>query len=106
MSAAERRRVFRRSRLVLAHPELQSARAGERDKLRSSLGSVIAQSTSADDTFLAEVEAGAILAAMEAGIDRWVRSGARGSRVEVMDRAFTHLASLTVRAARGRPRKS
>jgi len=68
----ERERILRRARLVRATPALTIAAAADQQQLRAALAGLLRSSRHARDELAAQVFAGAIAAAIEAGLDRWL----------------------------------
>lgn len=68
----DRERVLRRARLIRRTPALQTAATADQVALQAGLAAVILASGRAADELTARVFAGAITAAIVAGIDRWL----------------------------------
>jgi AcrR family transcriptional regulator len=68
----DRARVLRRGRLIRATPALQVVAAADMVLLRTALEQVLLQSRRASDELAARVFAGALVATIVAGVDRWL----------------------------------
>lgn len=88
---ADRGRILRRARLILAEPALQAASAADRDALRRGLAELFLAARSTRGRLQAEVTAGAIAAALEAAIAEWVRRSGRVPLGRVLRQAFSAL---------------
>jgi AcrR family transcriptional regulator len=92
----ERQRILRRARLVRATPALVAASAADQQALRAALASVLRATGHARDELAAQVFAGAIVAAIVAGLDRWLD----GDGSEPLTRCF-RMALARLRALAG-----
>lgn len=73
----DRARILRRARLIRATPALMHAAEADQRALRTALAAVLRATGHARDDLAAAVFAGALVAALVAGIDRWLdRDGA------------------------------
>jgi AcrR family transcriptional regulator len=90
----DRARILRRSRLVLAHPALKAAAASDRAELHRGLAALYLSAKACRDALEAEVVAGAVVGALEAGVAHWVREEGRRPLRQVLRRAFRHLVNL------------
>lgn len=90
----DRARILRRARLIRGTPALQTAVAADMQALRAALAAVLRASGRARDELAARVFAGAVAAAMEAGIERWLDGEGREPLVRCFTRAFARLGEL------------
>lgn len=81
----DRPRILRRARLIRSTPALQAAAADDQRQLRAALADAFLAHGHAPDPLAAAVFGGAIAAAIEAGIDRWLD----GDGHEPLARCFT-----------------
>jgi AcrR family transcriptional regulator len=91
---ADRERILRRARLMRATPALLRAAEADARALRAALAGVLRRAGAAKNDLEARVFAGALVAALEAGVDRWLDGGGRGSLARSFSRAFACLARL------------
>lgn len=90
----DRERILRRARLIRRTPALQLASAADLQALRAALATVLLASGRARDELAARVFAGAVAAAMEAGIDRWLDGDGREALSRCFTRSFERLRRL------------
>jgi AcrR family transcriptional regulator len=94
----DRARILRRARLVRGTPALLRAAEGDLRELRAALAQLFAPYCR--DALEARVLAGAVTAALEAGIDHWLDGRGRAPLSRSFSLAFTRLREL------GRTRRS
>ena len=90
----DRERILRRARLIRSTPALQRATASDMQALRVALAAVLLASGRARDELAAQVFAGAVAAAMEAGIHRWLDGDGREALARCITRSFERLRQL------------
>ena len=90
----DRERVLRRARLIRRTPALQLASTADMTALRTALAAVLRASGRARDKLAAQVFAGAVAAALEAGINRWLDGDGREPLTRCFTRAFERLRQL------------
>jgi AcrR family transcriptional regulator len=90
----DRERILRRARLIRATPPVVHAAAIDLRLLRGAIAALLLRSKRARDDLAARVLAGAAVAAMEAGIDRWLDGEGRESLARSLDAAFRRLRAL------------
>lgn len=87
-------RILRRARLVRKTPALQHAVESDQLRLRAALAEVLLAARCARDALQAQVFAGAITAAMLAGLDLWLDGNGRRALSRCFGMAFRRLAQL------------
>ncbi len=92
--ARDKQRILRRTRLMLAVPELLRAARDDRVALTRALAQLFARTGSFGDALQQDVAADAIAGALEVAVTRWARGGGRRSLEHVLRRTFEALASL------------
>jgi AcrR family transcriptional regulator len=90
----DRVRILRRARLIRATPALQLAASADQDALRAALARVLRESGRARDDLAAQVFAGALAAALVAGVDRWLDRDGREPLGRSLTAAFDRLRRL------------
>ncbi|MFO0748498.1 MAG: TetR family transcriptional regulator [Myxococcota bacterium] len=99
--ARDKDRIFRRARLVRATPLLQQAVAADLQALRGAIAALLGQRRRAKDALAARVLAGALVAAIEAGIDTWLDEDGRLPLERCLRMAFARLQPLAGGATGG-----
>lgn len=97
---ADKRRILRRSRLLLSEPALIAASAVEGAALRRALSELFVKEGAAGGAFDAAVAAAAVVATLETAVRRWVEERGRTAMSEVLQDAFSALARLSGGGAR------
>lgn len=92
---ADRRRILRRSRLLLSEPSLLAAAALQGVELRGALAALFEKEGAARDAFDAAVAAAAVVATLETAVRRWVDERGRTPMSEVLQDAFSALGRLS-----------
>lgn len=90
---ADRRRILRRTRLVLAEPSLHAAGEPDRAALRAALSSLFVEKRACTTELAADVAAAAVVATLDVSIRHWASSRGRSLRV-VVQGAFRALEGL------------
>lgn len=90
----DRERILRRARLIRRTPALQQASLADLQALRVAVAGVLRASGRARDELAARVFAGAVVAALEAGIDRWLDGEGREPLTRCFTRVFERLRQL------------
>ena len=90
----DRERILRRARLVRSTPALTLAAAADQHALQAAIGGVLRASGHARDELAAQVFAGAIGAAIAAGLDRWLDGDGREPLARCFRMALARLRSL------------
>ncbi len=90
----DRERILRRARLMRGTPALQLKGAADIQALRTAVAAVLLASGRARDELAAQVFAGAVVAAMEAGIHRWLDGEGREALSRCFTRSFERLRQL------------
>lgn len=91
---ADSRRILRRARLVRKTPALQQAAESDQRELRAALAGIFLDARCVRDALQAQVFAGAISAAILAGLDLWLDGSGRRALSRCFDMAFRRLALL------------
>lgn len=91
---ADKRRILRRTRLMVAEPSLVAASAIDRAALRGALADLFVEARAARDAFDAAVAAAVVVATLEAAVEQWARDRGRTAMREVLRAAFRSLARL------------
>jgi AcrR family transcriptional regulator len=97
-------RILRRARLIRATPALARTAESDQRELRKALASVLLDARAARNDLEARVFAGALVAALEAGVDRWLDGDAKEPLSRSFARAFACLQRLGGVTLRGRKR--
>jgi AcrR family transcriptional regulator len=90
----DRARILRRAKLMRATPALLQAAEADQRGLRHALAEVLLSSGRARDALESRVYAGALVAALVAGLDRWLDGEGREPLARSLARAFVCLARL------------
>ena len=90
----DRVRILRRARLIRASPALEQAAAADQRALQAALAGVLRSTGHARDDLAAAVFAGAITAALLAGVDRWLDRDGREPLARSLAAAFDRLRRL------------
>lgn len=90
----DRVRILRRARLIRASPALEQAAAADQRALQAALAGVLRSTGHARDDLAAAVFAGAITAALIAGVDRWLDRDGREPLARSLAAAFDRLRRL------------
>ena len=90
----DRARILQRVRLVRATPALRRANDEDLRGLRAALAGLFVEARRAADRMEADVLAGAIVAALEAGVEHWADQGGRLALSRALVMAFGRLRSL------------
>lgn len=90
----DRARILRRARLIRATPALQAVTATDMVLLRVAIEEVLRKSRRASDELTARVYAGAIVATIVAGLDRWLDGEGREPLARCFARALGRLRKL------------
>jgi AcrR family transcriptional regulator len=93
--ATDRARILRRARIIRATPTLLQVAAGDARQLRAALAEVLRRSKRATDGFEAMIFAGAIVAALEVALDRWLDADGETSLGRCFTLAFKRLGRLS-----------
>ena len=91
---ADKPRILRRARLIRATPALQAVTATDMVMLRVALEELLLRSRRASDELTARVYAGAIVATIVAGLDRWLDGEGREPLARCFARALGRLRKL------------
>lgn len=91
-----RARILRRGRLIRATPALEVVAAADAVMLRLALEQVLLASRRAADPLAARVYAGAIVATIVAGVDRWLDGEGREPLARCFQRTIGHLRRLAL----------
>lgn len=92
--AAERAHILRRARLMRRTPALQRAAGDDQRQLREALAALLLAEARAKHATEAAVWAGALAAALEAGINHWIDSEGKTPITRSLVRAFDALDRL------------
>ncbi|MEO7329499.1 MAG: helix-turn-helix domain-containing protein [Minicystis sp.] len=90
----DKRRILRRTRLLLAEPALIAASAADRLALRAALAALFTEASAAPGDLGAEVAAAAVVATLEVAVERWAKGRGRTPMREVIRASFGALARL------------
>lgn len=90
----DRERILRRARLMRKTPALEQASEADQRLLRQALAGVLRTSRRVRDELDSRVVAGALVAALTAGVDRWLDGGGREPLARSFSRAFACLRRL------------
>ncbi len=90
----DRERILRRARLVRSTPALTIAAMADQHALRTAIAGVLRASGHARDELAAQVFAGAIGAAIAAGLDRWLDGDGHEPLTRCFRMALARLRSL------------
>ena len=90
----ERARILRRAHLVRRTPALASAAARDQEALRGAIAGLLRRSGHARDELAAQVFAGAVVATIVAGLDRWLDGDGHEPLSRCFRMAFTRLRGL------------
>lgn len=106
--ANERAHILKRARLMRRTPVLQRAAGDDQRQLREALAAILRAEGRAKDATEAAVWAGALAAALEAGINHWLDSAGKTPITRSLTRAFDALDHLgeTPRTSSRRATKS
>jgi len=87
-------RILRRAILIRRTPALRAASAGQLAAMRRGLADVLRAGRAARTALAADVLAGAIVGALEAALEHWVRGNGRTPLRHLLRRSFAYLAAL------------
>lgn len=90
----DKERILRRARLIRATPALQQAVLADHRALQTALAAVLRASGRTRDELSAQVFAGALAAALIAGVDRWLDREGREPLARSLAAAFERLRRL------------
>lgn len=90
----ERVRILRRAHLVRRTPALALAAVRDQDRLRSAIAGLLRSTGHARDDLAAQVFAGAVVATIVAGLDRWLDGDGHEPLSRCFRMAFTRLRGL------------
>ena len=91
---ADADRILQRTRLVKATPALTQASAAQPEALRGALAGTLRAAGRAKDDLEAQVFAGALVAALLAGLDRWLDAGGKEPLARCLKLAFDRLRKI------------
>jgi AcrR family transcriptional regulator len=91
----DRARILRRARLLSKTPALEGASESDQRLLRQALSDVLRASGRVRDELDSRVVAGALVAALAAGVQRWLAGEAREPLARCFSRAFACLTRLS-----------
>lgn len=87
-------RIRRRAKIITTHPALMAATSADRAALTGGLAALFLEARACRDALAAEVVAGALVVALEAGVRAWVGEGDDVPLARTLRRAFRRLDAL------------
>jgi AcrR family transcriptional regulator len=90
----DRARILRRARLIQRTPALQMATASDQRLLRAALADVLIATKRARDPLEARVWAGAMVTALDSGVEHWLAQAGREPLARCFTMAFRRLRRL------------
>lgn len=87
-------RIRRRAKIITTHPALMAATSADRAALTGGLAALFLEARACRDALAAEVVAGALVVALEAGVRAWVGEGDDVPLARTLRRAFRRLDTL------------
>ncbi len=94
--ARDKKRVLRRTRLILAHPPIAALTLSDQAALQAALSELIRRRSKSK--LAADVTAGALVSALSVGVQHWARQGGKRALAAVLNEAFDELERLAPRS--------
>ncbi|MCB9558995.1 MAG: TetR family transcriptional regulator [Kofleriaceae bacterium] len=100
--ADDRDRILRRTRLLMRHPALRAASAGDQTGFRDALAAVLRGRRAVPDELDAAVLAAAVVGALAVAVEHWERQDGKVALGTILRRAFARLEAPAAPRRRGR----